>query len=238
MRLPPGKTQPPTRHFRLPLGQPPHFEAKRGSGGRARRISVCRKTQRARDPREHNHSTNRPLKAVVFCPPAIARPYTSRVAGHAGRPVAGDLPGNVPSHIVVPQYHLKRSMAGESPDVAEIAASIEGRCCRAVSQAMGANVPGQARGLAQPSHDPADRFPGESDVRGRLGGRRGDGRAGRVRCRGPRSTRPGRRPFDRAGSCALSRSGLSPESRPRRGGPTPQAGFPRSGLDVHPIEVA
>src|SRR5271165_4837643 len=60
-------------------------------------------------------------------------------------------------------------MAGESSDVAEIAASIEGRCCRAVSQAMGANVPGQPRGLAQPSHDPADRFPGESNVRGRLG---------------------------------------------------------------------
>ena len=56
--------------------------------------------------------------------------------------------------------------------------------------------------------------------------RRGDGRAGRIRCRGPRSTRPGRRPFDRAGSCALSRSGLSPESRSPRGGPTPQAGFP------------
>ena len=117
-------------------------------------------------------------------------------------------------------------MTGESPDVAEIAASIEGRCCRAVSQAMGANVPGQAGGLARPAHDPADRFSGESDIRIERGGRRGDGRAGRVRCRGPRSTRPGRRRSDREGSCTLSRSGLSPESRPRRGGPTPQAGFP------------
>ena len=76
MRLPPRKTQPPTRHFRLPPGQPPHFEAKRGSGGRARRISVCRKTQRVRDPRPTTHKSA--LKAVVFCPPAIARPYTSR----------------------------------------------------------------------------------------------------------------------------------------------------------------
>jgi hypothetical protein len=56
-------------------------------------------------------------------------------------------------------------MAGESADVAEIAASIEGRRRRAVWQAMGANVPGQPRDLAQPSHDPADRFPGESDIR-------------------------------------------------------------------------
>ena len=56
-------------------------------------------------------------------------------------------------------------MAGEAPDVAEIAASIECRCCRAVPQAMGANVSGQAGGLAQTANDPADRFPGESDVR-------------------------------------------------------------------------
>ena len=34
---------------------------------------------------------------------------------------------------------------------------------------MGANVPGQAGGLAQTANDPADRFPGKSNVRGRLG---------------------------------------------------------------------
>src|SRR5271157_1773776 len=60
-------------------------------------------------------------------------------------------------------------MASEASNVAKIAASIEGRCCRAVSQAMGANVPGQAGGLAQSANDPADRFPGKSNVRGRLG---------------------------------------------------------------------
>src|SRR5271166_4067093 len=60
-------------------------------------------------------------------------------------------------------------MASEAPDVPEIAASVEGRCCRAMPQTMGANIPGQPRGLAQPADDPADRFPGESNVRGRLG---------------------------------------------------------------------
>ncbi len=79
--------------------------------------------------------------------------------------VAGDLPGNVSSHVVIPEYHLQGPMAGESPDVAEIAASVEGRCCRAVAQAMRADVAGQAGGLAQTANDPADRFPGKSDVR-------------------------------------------------------------------------
>ena len=54
---------------------------------------------------------------------------------------------------------------------------------------------------------------------GQANGRRGDGRAGRVRCRGPRSTRPGRRRSDREGSCALSRSGLSPRIQIAAGPP-------------------
>jgi len=90
--------------------------------------------------------------------------YFAPLVTSAGQ-IAGNLSGNIPPHIVVSQYHLKRPMASEAPDVAEIAASIEGRCCRAVSQAMGANVPGQAGGLAQSAHDPADRFSGESDIR-------------------------------------------------------------------------
>jgi hypothetical protein len=60
-------------------------------------------------------------------------------------------------------------MAREAANVSEIAASIEGRCCRAMSQAMRANDPGQAGDLAQTANDPADRFPGESNVRSRLG---------------------------------------------------------------------
>jgi len=60
-------------------------------------------------------------------------------------------------------------MAGEAPDVAEIAASVEGRRRRAMPQAMGPNVAGQPGGPAQPAHDPANRFPGKSNVRGRLG---------------------------------------------------------------------
>ena len=85
MRFPPRVMELAFRPERCnrPLGtfvchraKPPHFEAKRGFGGRARRISVCRKTQRVRDPRPTTHKSA--LKAVVFCPPAIARPYTSR----------------------------------------------------------------------------------------------------------------------------------------------------------------
>jgi hypothetical protein len=83
--------------------------------------------------------------------------------------IPGNLAGNVSPHVVIPWDHLKGPTASEAPDVAEITASVEGRCCRAVSQAMGANVPGQAGGLAQTANDAADRFPGKSNVRGRLG---------------------------------------------------------------------
>ena len=156
--------------------------------------------------------------------------YFASLVTSAGQ-IAGNLSGNIPPHIIVSQYHLKRPMAGESPDVAEIAASIEGRCCRAVSQAMGANVPGQPRGLAQPSHDPADRLPGESNVRGRLGTIEAmEERAGFVAA--------GLGPLDQGGGRligqghALFLGPAFPANPDRRGAAI------GAGLDVHPIEVA
>ena len=40
--------------------------------------------------------------------------------------IAGDLPGNISPHVVIPQDHFEGPMASEAPNVAEIAASIEG----------------------------------------------------------------------------------------------------------------
>ena len=122
-------------------------------------------------------------------------------------------------------------MASEAPDVAEIAASIEGRCCRAVSQAMGANVPGQAGVLAQPAHDPADRFPGKSDIRvKRAAVEAMEERAGFVAA--------GLGPLDQGDGGRIGKGhalflGPAFPSNPDRCGAAIG-----SGLDVHPIEVA
>ena len=130
------------------------------------------------------------------------------------------------------QDHFQGSMASEAPNVAEIAASIEGRCCRAVSQAMGANVPGQAGGLAQSANDPADRFPGESNIRGRLGAVEAmEERAGFVAA--------GLDPLDQGGGRLIGQGhafflGPAFPSNPDRG----RAAAIGSGLDVRSIEVA
>ena len=116
-------------------------------------------------------------------------------------------------------------MASEAPDVAEIAASIEGRCCGRCRKPWGRTFPGQAGGLAQSAHDPADRFPGESDVRvKRAAVEAMEERAGFVAA-GLRSTRPRRR-SDRVESCVLSRSGLSPRIQIAAGRPDPAGGVP------------
>src|SRR5271165_7692541 len=122
-------------------------------------------------------------------------------------------------------------MASEAPDVAEIAASIESRCCRAVSQAMGANVPGQAGGLAQSANDPPDRFPGKSNVRGRLGTVEAmEERAGFVAA--------GLGPVDQGDGGWIGKGHTLllgpafPANPDRRGAAI------GSGLDVHPIKVA
>src|SRR5271157_6179007 len=129
-------------------------------------------------------------------------------------------------------------MASEASNVAKIAASIEGRCCRAVSQAMGANVPGQAGGLAQSANDPADRFPGKSNVRGWLG----TVEAMEERAR---FVAAGLDPLDQGGGRligqghALFLGPAFPSNPDRNGAARPRRrGSPRSGLDILPIEIA
>ena len=128
-------------------------------------------------------------------------------------------------------------MAGEAPDVAEIPASVEGGRRRAVSQAMRADVPGQAGGLAQPEHDPADRFPGESNIRRRLGTVEAmEERAGFV------ASTLG--PFDQGGGGRIGQGHslflgpAFPANPDRRGAARPRRGSPRSGLDVGQVGVA
>ena len=53
-------------------------------------------------------------------------------------------------------------MAGEAPDVAEIAARIEGARRGRMPKSMGPDDPGQAGGLTQPADNPADRLSSES----------------------------------------------------------------------------
>jgi hypothetical protein len=145
--------------------------------------------------------------------------------------IAGNLPGNISPHVVIPQDHFQGTMTSEAPNVPEIAASIEGRCCRAVSQAMGANIPGQAGGLAQTSNDSADRFPGKSNVRGRLGTVEAmEERAGFVAA--------GLDPLDQGGGRLIGQGhalflGPAFPSNPDCGGAAIG-----SGLDVRSIEVA
>ena len=67
-----------TAHSALSFATGPNRRISRQREAPAVRLdaSVCGKTQRVRDPRPTTHKSA--LKAVVFCPPAIARPYTSR----------------------------------------------------------------------------------------------------------------------------------------------------------------
>jgi hypothetical protein len=122
-------------------------------------------------------------------------------------------------------------MASEAPNVAEITASIEGRCCRAVAQAMWANISGQAGGLAQSANDPTDRFPGKSNFRGRLGTVEAmEERAGFVPA--------GLDPFDQGGGRLIGQGhafflGPTFSTNPDRGGAPIGAGF-----NIRSIEVA
>ena len=79
-------------------GQTAAFRGKERLRRWARRISVCRKTQRVRDPRPTTHKSA--LKAVVFCPPAIARPTRLSATRTIGEPGPG--PPNVPGRLIEP----------------------------------------------------------------------------------------------------------------------------------------